>query len=67
MDRHDEVAGDDHVELAQERSARAGPRVDAVRDKQYVASVLLELGTLVKGPGVLDRQWMQAELGCDSM
>ena len=62
VDRHNKVAGDDHVKLAQQRAARAGPGINAVGDEEYVVSVLLDLGTLVERPGVVDGQRMQAEL-----
>lgn len=67
MDRHDEVAGDGHVELAQQWAARAGPRVDAEGDEEDVAAVLLDLWTLVERERVFDRQRMQPELGRDSI
>ena len=62
MDRDHGIAGDDHVDLAQQRPAGLRARVDAEHDHEHVAVVLLDLRPLAEGAGVLDGQRVQADL-----
>ena len=50
------------MHLAQKLLAGNGVRIDAVRDEEHIAVVLVELRALVERAGVVDRQRVQPEL-----
>ncbi len=50
------------MHLEQKLLAGNGVRIDAVRDEEQIAVVLVELGALVERAGVVDRERVQPEL-----
>ena len=64
-DRHDVTGADEQVRLAALDPPLLIVPARRAQDQEETVAVLLELGTLVRLVGVLDRQVVQAELALD--